>query len=278
MADTTTTLPVPPYRLGLALSGGGARGFAHIGAIKALEEFGIFPDLISGVSAGSIIGAFYCAGFSPDDMIEIFEGEHFRDFAEIRVPKVSLFSTEGFRDFLARTLGNKIFSELELPFKVVATDIDNGVSKVLDKGLVADAVWASSSIPVIFPPVLIDGVHYVDGGVLRNFPVLPIRHLCNYIIGVDVNTLKLSPYKPNILDIAERSYNLMFRSNSTEDKKLCNLLIETNNTANYNIFDLKHVREIVSCGYQITHNLLAAHEKAGTLPPSSHQMNNQNHE
>ncbi|MEG1617244.1 MAG: patatin-like phospholipase family protein [Bacteroidales bacterium] len=258
------------YKLGIALSGGGARGFAHIGVLKALEEYGIFPDLISGVSAGSVVGGLYCAGFSPADMIEIFQGEHFKDFAEIRVPKVSLFSTLGFREFLSRSIGKRIFSELELPFMVIATDIDHGESVVFNKGIVADAIWASCSIPVIFQPVEIDGVHYVDGGVLRNFPVYPIRHLCDYVIGVDVNTLKLAPYKANILNIAERSYNLMFRSNTTEDKKLCDLLIETNETADYNIFDLKHIESIASLGYQVTVNILEKLKKENRLPPSVH--------
>lgn len=262
-----TAMPPRPYKIGLALSGGGARGYAHIGVIRALEEFGIKPDIVAGVSAGSIIGSFFCAGVPTDEMEICFEGEHFKDFAEINIPRVSLFSTEGFHDFLHQILGNTTFDELEIPFRVIATDLDHGVSKIFSEGSVADAVWASSSIPVIFPPVVIDDIHYIDGGVLRNFPVQPIRNLCDFIIGVNVNPLVLNTvYKQNILGIAERAYMMMFRSNSAEDSKLCDLLIETEEIADYNIFDLKHIRQISDAGHEAAQRILINFEKNGKLP------------
>lgn len=256
-----------PYKIGLALSGGGARGYAHIGVLKALEEFHIQPDIIAGVSAGSVVGAFYCAGLSPQDMLDCFSGENFKNFAEITIPRISLFRTEGFHEFLLDILGDKTMEELDMPFRAIATDIDNGVSKIFDKGRVADIVWASSSIPVIFPPVVINGINYVDGGVLRNFPVLPIRNECDYIIGINVNPLQMeATYKKNILGIAERSYLLMFRSNSVEDCHLCDMLIEPKEVAEYNIFDTKHMREIADAGYQATVKILNQYKSQGRLP------------
>ncbi|MGL4292981.1 MAG: patatin-like phospholipase family protein [Bacteroidales bacterium] len=255
-----------PYKIGLALSGGGARGYAHIGVLKALEEFHLIPDLIAGVSAGSIVGALYCTGMSPDDILKCFAGENFRDFTEITVPRVSLFNTDGFHDYLLHILGNTTFSQLKIPFVAIATDLDHGISKIFTEGRVADIVWASSSIPVIFPPVVLDGVNYVDGGVLRNFPVLPIRNQCEYIIGVNVNPLEMGPYKKNILGIAERSYLLMFRSNSVEDCHLCDMLIQPKEVAEYNIFDTKHMKEIVNAGYAATIEILKNYKKEGRLP------------
>ena len=245
------------YQLGLALSGGGARGYAHVGVIKALEEYGIQPDLVAGVSAGSVVGALYCAGYSSEEIIECFQGEHFKNFAELTVPRVSLFSTTRFYDFLKHYLGNIQFGELKKTLVIIATDLDHGRSHVFDSGSVVQAVWASISIPVIFPPVVIDGIHYVDGGVLRNFPVLPIREMCNYIIGVNVNPLTETPYKKNIIGIAERAYTLMFRSNSLEDSKLCDMLIEPQEAIDYNIFDLKHMHQIEQTGYNTAISLLS---------------------
>lgn len=255
-----------PYKIGLALSGGGARGYAHIGVLKALEEFHIVPDIIAGVSAGSVVGAMYCDGLSPAQMLDSFDGESFSRFAEITIPRVSLFNTEGFHEFLIEQFGEKTFADLQIPFRAIATDLDHGVSKVFGQGNVADIVWASSSIPVIFPPVVLDGINYVDGGVLRNFPVLPIRDECDFIIGVNVNPLQMAEYKKNILGIAERSYLLMFRSNSVEDCHLCDMLIQPKEVAEYNIFDIKHMRQIAEAGYHATIKTLTNYEKAGRLP------------
>lgn len=267
------------YPVGFALSGGGARGFAHLGAIKALEEHEILPDLIAGVSAGSVVGALYCTGYTTEDIMDMFLKEHFKDFADITIPRVSLFNTDGFRDFLSRTLGKRTFRDMQIPLRVIATDLDHGKSTVFKSGVVADAVWASCSIPVIFPPVEINGVNYVDGGVLRNFPVFPIRNECDFIVGVDVNPMKLGDYKKNILSIAERSYNMMFRSNSNEDKKICDLLLEIDDIADYNIFDLKHIKDIVASGYAKSNHTLDKFKAAGRPglsldpPPSATQKN-----
>ena len=215
-----------PYKIGYALSGGGARGFAHLGALKALEEHNIYPDLIAGVSAGSIVGTLYCMGYRPHEILDMFAQEHFKDFADITVPKISLFTTKGFKDFLDRRVGSRTFDDMKIPLRIIATDFDNGVSKIFTEGHVGDCVYASCSIPIFFPPVEINGINYVDGGILRNFPVYPIRNDCDFIVGIDVNPLKLGPYKKNLKSIAERSYNMMFRSNSNEDKKMCDLLFE----------------------------------------------------
>lgn len=256
-----------PYKIGLALSGGGARGYAHIGVLKALEEFNIKPDIIAGVSAGSIVGAFYCSGLSPQDIIDCVSSEKFKNLAEITIPRVSLFQSEGLHKFLVEVLGDTKIEEMKIPLRVIATDIDNCVSKVFDKGKAADIIWASSSIPVVFPPVVLDGINYVDGGVLRNFPVQPIRKACEYMIGVNVNPLQMDPvYKKNILGIAERSYFLMFRSNQVEDCRLCDMLIQPKEVADFSLFDTKNMKKIIDAGYQATKAILTQYQEQGKLP------------
>lgn len=244
------------YAIGLALSGGGARGFAHIGALKALEETGIKPDIISGVSAGSIIGVLYADGYTTDEIIEIFSSLKFGDLAEITVPRSGFFKMEGFRKLLKKILRSERFEDLQYPLVVTATDLDHGKSISFDSGPIVDVICASCCIPVVFNPIKIHNIHYVDGGVFRNFPVKPIRHLCDKIIGINVNPLVTNEYKQSIISIAERAYSFMFKSNSFEDMRLCDILVQTNETAQYNIFDINSLYEIADFGYKDTINVL----------------------
>lgn len=238
------------FRIGLALSGGGAKGFAHIGAIKALHEYGLEPDIVSGVSAGSLVGALYCDGYSPEEMQDLFAAIKFLDFAEIVMPKKSFLTMHGFKSFLQKNIKAKRFEDLKKPLKIIATDMDHGESVIFESGEnIAAKVAASCSIPVLFPPQFINGVNYVDGGVLKNFPVSPLKEICEIVIGVNATPLVVKEYKKTIISIAERSYGFMFKANSLQDVQLCDLLIETKETYNYNLFDTQHISEIVDIGY-----------------------------
>lgn len=239
------------YRIGLALSGGGAKGFAHLGVFKALKEFGLKPDIISGTSAGAIAGALYADGYEPEEIVELFVGQEFKQFAEIQMPKAGIFSLSGFRKFLKKHLKAKTFEELNMPLYVVATDLDDGLSVTFSEGQLIEPILASCSIPIIFNPVVINGVHYVDGGLFRNFPVTNIRDLCDTVIGVNVAPLVQKKYNQTLLHIAERSYHYMFRANALVDRKLCDILIETDEVANFKVFDLVNMREIFDLGYQV---------------------------
>ncbi|MDO5570645.1 MAG: patatin-like phospholipase family protein [Bacteroidales bacterium] len=254
------------YKIGLALSGGGARGFAHIGVLMALEKFNITPNIVSGVSAGAIVGALYCDGYTPDEIVSLFKGEHFKNFARFSFHKVSLFQTQEFQSFMRRKLKAISFDKLNTPLKIIVTNLDRGISETINDGEIASAVVASSSLPVIFPPIVINGHNYVDGGVLRNFPVIPIRKECEFVIGVNVNPLKLGEYKKNILTIAERCYSMMYRSNSNEDSRMCDLLIEPYEAVDYSIFDLNHIDQIISFGYNEAMKKLDEYDKKGLLP------------
>ncbi len=242
--------------LGLALSGGGAKGFAHPGVLKAMEEFGLAPDIIAGTSAGALAGVLYADGYTPEEIIELFIGLEFKQFAEFQFPKAGIFNTTGFRSFLKKHLRAKTFEELKIPLLVITTDLDDGVSVAFDKGPLVDPVIASCSIPIVFSPVVIDGVHYVDGGLFRNFPVTNIRDVCETVIGVNVAPLIAKKYNQTILNIAERSYHYMFRANTLTDRLLCDILIETEEFANFKTFDLVNIRKIFNIGYEVASKVL----------------------
>lgn len=237
------------YKLGLALSGGGAKGFAHLGVFKLLEECKLMPDVIVGTSVGALMGTLFADGYSADELKELFSGREFSEFAQIQIPKSGLFDSTRFKHFLKRHLRAKTFEELKIPMIVVATDLDNGESHEFKEGPIVEAVTASCSIPIIFSPVVINGVHYVDGGLFHNFPVSIIRNLCDKVIGVNVSPLVPQKYKQTIFHIAERSYHYMFRANTLEDREMCDVLIEAEEFGMYKTFDLENVEQIARIGY-----------------------------
>lgn len=238
------------YKLGLALSGGGAKGFAHIGAFKLLEECNLKPDIIAGTSAGALMGALFADGYSADEIKELFTGREFSEFAQIQLPKAGLFDSKRFKYFLRRHLRAKTFEELSIPLIVIATDLDHGESHEFKSGSLVEAITASCSVPIIFSPVMIGGVHYVDGGLFRNFPVSVIRKDCDTVIGVNVSPQMPQKYKQTIFYIAERSYHYLFHANTLEDREMCDVLIETKKFGSFSMFDLQNVEQIANVGYE----------------------------
>lgn len=238
-----------PYKLGLALSGGGAKGFAHIGVFKMLEECALSPDVIVGTSVGSLMGALFADGYSASEIKELFTGREFSEFAQLQLPKSGLFDSKRFRYFLKRHLRAKNIEDLETPLIIMATDLDNGESHEFRTGPIVDAITASCSIPIIFSPVVINGIHYVDGGLFHNFPVSIIREESDRVIGVNVSPLVPQKYKQTIFHIAERSYHYMFRANTLEDREMCDVLIEAEEFGLYKTFDIENVELISNIGY-----------------------------
>lgn len=239
-----------PYKIGLALSGGGAKGFAHLGVFKLLEESGLKPDIISGTSAGSLMGVLFADGYSADEIKNMFIGREFSEFAQLQIPKSGLFNYDRFQEFLKRHLRSKRIEDLPIPTVIVATDLDRGCSHEFRSGPIVEAVTASCCMPIVFSPVLINGVHYVDGGLFRNFPVSTIRDECEYVIGVNVSPLIPLRYKQTLLHIAERTYHYVFKANAIEDRELCDILIEAKEVALYKTFDLENINQISEIGYE----------------------------
>ena len=239
-----------PYKIGLALSGGGAKGFAHLGVFKLLEEIGLKPEIISGTSAGSLMGVLFADGYSAEEIKNMFIGREFSEFAQLQIPKSGLFNYDRFQDFLRRHLRTKRIEDLPIPTVIVATDLDRGCSHEFRSGPIVEAVTASCCMPIVFSPVLIDGVHYVDGGLFRNFPVSTIRDECEYVIGVNVSPLIPQRYKQTLLHIAQRTYHYVFKANAIEDRELCDILIEAKEVGLYKTFDLENINLISEIGYE----------------------------
>lgn len=259
---------VPQCRLGVALSGGGARGFAHAGALMAIEEAGLKPDIIAGVSAGSVVAVLYAAGVSPLGMAKLFGNAGFRDFAELSFGKGGIFSIDKFKKFILRAIGGiERLEDLRIPTYIGATNLDEGCAAEFHTGEIGPRLVASCSIPIVFKPVLIDGVNYVDGGVLRNMPSWIIRDKCEKLIGVNVSPLRQNRRGEarSIIEIAMRTYNLMAKANQAADMNLCDVAVQTMEIAQYQVFNLKHINKVFMSGYIHTRKAL---REAGMWNPS----------
>lgn len=253
------------HKIGLALSGGGALGFAHIGALQALEEHGVKPDFISGSSMGAIIGAIYCAGYSPAKIMRIIQAEKLYKLDKLMSPNLNfkqkgLSSHATLRATLKELIPHDCFDSLEIPFAVCVTNITSGTYEYYysDKGIV-EYVVASASIPGVFDPVVIKNTTYVDGGVLNNLPAEILHQKgCDYIIGVDV--LPFLPIeKKTIIDITLWSIRLMQHSNTQNGIKYCNWLIESNAIEKYNEFEFDKYKEIYQYGYKAMTEYIHSH-------------------
>lgn len=247
----------PEHKLGVAMSGGGARGLAHAGALAAIEEAGLRPDILAGVSAGSVAAVLYAAGVTPAAMVELFRNRGFKDFVDLRPRHGGIFSTDPFGKFLAGAIGPySRLEELPVPVYIGVTDFDHGVPSEFHTGPIIQRVIASCSIPIVFKPVNIDGVNYVDGGVLRNHPAWIIRDKCETLIGINVSPLKPRAAANSFFGVAMRTYNLMAKANQLADMRLCDVSVETPEIASYRTFDLRSVRSLYMSGYIHTRKAL----------------------
>ena len=175
-------------KIGLALGSGGAKGFAHLGALKAFEENGISFDMVAGTSIGSIVGAFYCSGYSTTDILELIKRidlNEIKNFFMIKMSTCKMFKV------IDKHIGELNIEQLKKPFKAVATALESGKEKVFSRGSVAKALCASSSIPPFFKPVEIDGKKYIDGAFTNSIPADLVKNMgADYIVGIDLSTEK----------------------------------------------------------------------------------------
>ena len=271
-------------KVGVVLSGGGAKGYAHIGALQKIEEAGIKIDYIGGTSMGAVIGGLYAAGYSPENMYEIIENLDltnvitneknredipffnkayqekyilelpFNNF-KIRIPQ-AISSGQGALDLLTYLLRNvqdvKEFDHLPTPFFCVATNIETGEPKIFHSGYLPQVILASAAYPSMIKPVEIDGNLYVDGGVLNNFPADEMKKMgADIIIGVDVEEGELKPKEDinTAIDVIQQIIAFNIVRNSSEQKKLADLIIRPD-INNYTVTSFSDAKEIYKKGIE----------------------------
>jgi NTE family protein len=277
------TMHVRP-RVGLALSGGGARGLAHIGVLKVMEEAGLKPDYISGVSMGSIIGAMYAMGYSADSLISMLKSTDWNLLLSDRIPEnriifpekkhfynsiVSLPVTRqkirlptglisgqqienalGYYFWPAATVSD--FSKLPVPFLCISTDVGTGQKVVLKNGYLPDAIRASIAIPTLLTPVILDSMLLVDGGVVHNYAATELRDM-----GADIIIGSYTGYRQNSVETSESAYGIMKRiifissfASFEKEKRETDILIEPSIKDYPTLAFDNNVDTIITAGYR----------------------------
>jgi NTE family protein len=245
-------MPEYNYNIGLVLSGGGARGFAHLGVLEALNVSGIYPEIISGTSAGALVGSMYCDGFSPKDIMKIMKADSRLDYMRPTLPRSGLLQISGLEKLLEINLKAKRFEDLKIPLICAATDLNKGAAVYFSKGPLITALIASSSIPVLFKPVIINKTWYVDGGVLDNLPIKPVRKKCRITIGSFVNPVGYEESTSGLITIAIRTFMLNQAREAEEKKSDFDLLVAPEEMKNYGFLAVDKADEMYDIGYRCT--------------------------
>lgn len=242
-------LPVYPYNIGYALSGGGARGYAHLGVLSALEAHGVKPQIVVGTSAGALAGVFYADGYAPEEILEISAKVDFKQLVEVVKPKTGLFKTTGFTRFLRKHLHAKSFDQLKIPFIAVAADMRrSSICSFSEGDDLVQAVVASCSVPILFEPQKINGNYYSDGGIFKNLPASIIRDKCRYVIGSNVSLMNELKEPLTLKSVAEHTFKMMSNANVLYDSKLCDILIEVQGLGHTQMFDLDKKQQLMDIG------------------------------
>lgn len=225
--------PTPPrnVRIGLALGGGAARGFAHIGVIKALEAQGIVPDLVVGTSAGSLVGALYAAGnngFALHKLALEMDEAAISDWSVPLFAKATgVFKGEALQNYVNRTVNHVPMEKLKVSFGAVATDLNSGQPILFRRGNTGAAVRASSAVPGVFQPVRIGDHSYVDGGLVSPVPVRFAREMgADFVIAVNISSQPDAQPSSSTLDVLLQTFAIMGQSINHYELKDADIVIQ----------------------------------------------------
>ncbi len=245
--------------LGVVFSGGGALGLAHIGAIKAMEEYGIEPRYVAGSSMGAIIGVMYAAGYTADEIMEIVKEKRLYKVGHLlawqsamKNPGMSTQRTlyKELREFVS----HNSFDSLERRFMVCVTNVETGDPNYrYSGGNLIDFVAASASIPAVFEPIVIDSVRYVDGGTTDNLPVKALRTQLGSpwmkVIAIDVLPFVENYDAQNSIDMAQWTLRLVQHKNAEPNRASADFLVDCWALTEYHEFDFKRYKELYQYGY-----------------------------
>lgn len=240
---------------GLALSGGGHKGIAHAGVLQFLNEQGVFPEIISGTSAGSIVGGLYANGKKPKEILAFFKSVNLFSWSHLSFRKAGFLDADQFARYLEKEFGKKTIRELDIELYISATEIERGKLKIFHKNTqIVPAILASSAFPGVFSPVVINNKIYSDGGILNNYPVNTIQGRCDFLIGSNVNPVLMYNQTrfTSIKSIALRAFEIMMMQNTFPQNELCDWHIQPEALAEYSTFETskKRMDEIFDIGYR----------------------------
>lgn len=228
--------------IGLTLSGGGMRGIAHIAVLKALEEYDLKPQIISGTSAGSIVAAFYSLGKTPDEMMTIVKETTFFSRSYLKLSKNGIFSSKFILKLMTDYFPENDFKVLKIPVYVAATEMTHGIVEFFSEGELFTPLLASSSVPFVLPPVRIGDKIYVDGGVLDNLPTEPIVDKCDFLIASHVNSLSYDKLeKMSLMKEFDRILHLAIAKSVYAKADTCDIFLDPPKMTKFSLFNKKNL-------------------------------------
>jgi NTE family protein len=247
-----------PYNFGLVLSGGGTRGAFHIGLIKYLQETGIRPDILAGCSAGALVGALYAAGNEADSIYTFMEKTSLFSHPSFTINHPGFFDSPRYMNDLRPYFRKDDFDSLDFELRIYSTDLVRGELVEHRSGTLVDCIMASCAIPGIFTPVKKDGMLLSDGGIVKVFPVSPIRTETKRILGVLITNQGIKPANEfkNTHHVLDRALILSIYTRAKEESKLCDWLIDPPEIARFNMISKKHFREMYELGYDYARQVI----------------------
>lgn len=241
--------------IGLVLSGGGSKGLAHAGVIKFLEEQKIKPSQVAGTSAGSIVGALYAWGKTPEEILEFFKSIYLFHWKHLTFKKAGLIDSESFRVYFESIFKDATIGDLKIPVQITATDMVRGKLKIFGpKTKIVDAILASSAFPGILSPYEIDGNIYSDGGILNHFPTDVLQGQCETIIGIYVSPIQKIEAKDlrSIKAVTTRAFDILSANSNIHKFNMCDWVIEPKDLCFYSTFETSKIKmdQVFNIGYQ----------------------------
>lgn len=251
-------MPEQQHSIGLVLSGGGIRGMAHLGLIRALEEEGLEVAMVSGTSVGAVVGALYCNGKTVEEMLEFFRETPLFKYNYLIWQKPGLVDTDRYFELFKNEIGAEYFEELEKPLYVMTTNLEKGEAEVFHTGELIRPVMASAALPPFFSPVLINGQLYSDGGIMNNFPTEPLKNKVKTIFGSNVSMVRKTLHSEirTILHLAQRTTSLMMYAMNKPKRESCDLLFEPKELADIGVLDKKQLMSAYRIGYEHAKKIL----------------------
>lgn len=242
-------MPNSEKKIGLAFGGGAVLGASHLGVLRALDEYDIRVDMVAGTSIGAFVAALHAFGRTWEEIKDMVHDLEWLDVYRISLSKYALLTNEKLGALLTESIGSVRLEEAPIPLAVVATDIVNGEKVVITQGSVADAVMASSCIPGVFEPVEVDGRLLVDGGVVENVPLTPLRDMgADFLVGAQLSTTPRE--RPdNIVQVLVNSFLFALKVATDLQVEEADLILRPDLTE-FSMFDTSQVEKLIDVGYE----------------------------
>lgn len=242
-------------KIGLALSGGGTKGIAQAGVLKFLEEQNMHPSEIAGTSAGAIVGAMYAWGKTPNEILDFFKSVYFFNWRHFTLKRGGMLDSVAFKTYFQDVFGEATIGDLKIKTQITATDLVHGRLKIFENETkIVDAILASTAVPGVVSPHVINGKIYSDGGILNHFPTDLLIEKCDFLIGIYVSSLQV--VEPNHLNsmkaVTSRAFNLLSANSDSQKLDLCDWLIQPYELSFFNTFETNKAKmdAIFNIGYE----------------------------